>query len=124
MRKTFLLVVLTLILISCNFQANDFEEDLTNKYQFIHEGGNQDRVIRDNKLVIDSGAVRASFNDDFIFFSEDTTYSMEPKKVSKKILRYYIHDIKKDTLSKPLSYNYFKNFIAKNKIEKDIDISN
>lgn len=123
MKKAFLISVLILTFTSCNFQASDSIEDLSNKYQFIEEGGSLNMVLRDNEAVIDSGAVSASFNDDYIFFSEDTSYSMEPKKVSKKLLRYYIHNIKKDTLSKPLNYKFFSEFIRKNKIDEDLDIS-
>lgn len=108
---------------SCNFPISDSDEELPNNYMFSYEGGRQNRIVRDNQFILDSGAVSASFNDKYIFFSEDTTYSMEPKKVSKKILRYYICDIKKDTLSKPLDYNYFKKFIYQNKINEDLDIS-
>ena len=109
--------------VSCNFPMSDSDQELTNNYMFSYEGGRQNRIVRNNQFVIDSGAVSASFNEDFIFFSEDTTYSMEPKKVSKNLLQYYIHNIKKDTLSKALSYSFFKEFIKKNKIDEDLDIS-
>jgi hypothetical protein len=121
MKKIILILALTLV--ACNFQASDSTEDLPAKYQFIEEGGSLNMVLRDNEAIIDSGAVNFSYNDKFIFFSVDTTYSMEPKKISKNKLIYYIHNIQKDTFSKPLNYINFKNFIIKNKINEDVDIS-
>jgi len=112
-----IILVLALALVACNFQAADFTQDLPEKYQFIYEGGSQNRVLRDNVLIIDSGAVNFTFNDKFIFFSVDTTYSMEPKKIAKEKLIYYIHNIEKDTFSKAINYNFIKKVIAKNKVD-------
>lgn len=112
-----IILILTLTFTACNFQTSDISNDLPLKYQFINEGGNQNRVIRDNELIIDSGAVDFSYNNKFIFFSVDTTYSMEPKNIAKEKLIYFIHNIKEDTLSKPLSFWYLKKFIVINKID-------
>jgi len=120
MKKIILILALTLV--ACNFQASDSTEDLPAKYQFIEEGGSLNMVLRDNKEIIDSGAVDFSYDDKFIFFSVDTTYSMEPKKIAKEKLIYYVHNIQKDTLSKPVNYNFIKRFISKNKIEDENNI--
>jgi hypothetical protein len=120
MKKIILILALTLV--ACNFQASDSTEDLPAKYQFIEEGGSQNRILRDNELIIDSGAVDFSFDDRFIFFSVDTTYSMEPKKIEKEKLLYYVHNIKKDSFSKQVNYNFIKKFILKNKIEDENNI--
>lgn len=114
--------ILALTVVACNFQASDYTYELPVKYQFINEGGSQNRILRDNKSIIDSGAVDFAYNDKFIFFSVDTTYSMEPKKISKKRLVFYVHNIQKDTFSKPVKYNFIKNFILKNKIEDENNI--
>ncbi|HEX8577643.1 MAG TPA: hypothetical protein VF677_15255 [Flavobacterium sp.] len=113
--KSILLPIITLC--SCNFQASDSIENLPEKYQFIEEGGSLNMVLRENEAVIDSGAVDFRYNDKFIFFSVDTTYSMEPKKIAKEKLIYYVHNIQKDTFSKPLKYSFIKKFISRNKIE-------
>lgn len=120
MKTTILILALTIV--SCNFQATDFSEDLPQNYQFIYEGGSQNRILRDNEAIIDSGVVNFSYDDNFIFFSVDTTYSMKQDKIGKEKLVYYVHDIKKDTLSKPVNYRFVKNFILKNKIVDDKNI--
>lgn len=120
MKKIILILALTLV--SCNFQASDSTENLPSKYQFIEEGGSLNMVLRDNKAIIDSGAVNFSYNDKFIFFSVDTTYSMEPKKIAKEKLIYYVHNIPKDTFSKPVNYNFIKNFTLRNKVEDENNI--
>ena len=120
MKKIILILALTLV--ACNFQASDLTEDLPAKYQFIEEGGSLNMVLRDNEAIIDSGAVNFSYNDKFIFFSVDTTYSMEPKKISKNKLIYYIHNIQKDTFSKPVNYNFIKKIISENKVEDENNI--
>ena len=120
MKKIILILALTLV--ACNFQASDSTEDLPAKYQFIEEGGSLNMVLRDNEAIIDSGAVNYSYNDKFIFFSVDTTYSMEPKKTSKNKLIYYVHNIQKDTFSKPVNYNFIKKIISENKVEDENNI--
>ena len=79
-------------------------------------------VLRNNEAIIDSGAVDFSFDDRFIFFSVDTTYSMTPKKIAREKLLYYVHNIQKDTFSKVLNYNFIKEIIAKNKIKDENNI--
>ena len=113
--KKFLLLTLAIISFSCNM--SDQEYILPSKYVFIKEGGFSNIVLRNHKLIIDYGAVDFTYNEKFIFFSVDTTFSMEPKKVSKEKLIYYVHNIQKDTFSKPINYNYIVNIISKNKIE-------
>ena len=49
------------------------------------EGGNQNRVIKNNKTIIDSGVIDFKFNKDYIVFSVDTTFS---NKQNKEVLLY------------------------------------
>jgi hypothetical protein len=118
--KKILLLTLAIISFSCNM--SDQEYILPSKYVFIKEGGSSNIVLRNHKLIIDHGAVDFTYNEKFIFFSVDTTFSMEPKKVSKEKLIYYVHNIQKDTFSKPINYNYIINIISKNKIENKNNI--
>ncbi|OWP82664.1 hypothetical protein BWK59_14650 [Flavobacterium davisii] len=120
--KKLILIFVLVALSACNFQASDSTEELPSKYQFIEEGGSQNRILRDNQSIIDSGVVDFSFDDKFIFFSIDTTYSMEPKKIAKEKLIYYVHNIQKDTFSKPINYNFIKKIISQNKIEDENNI--
>ena len=64
MKKIILILAFTIV--ACNFQASDSTEDLPSKYQFIEEGGSLNMVLRDNKAIIDSGAVDFSFDDRLI----------------------------------------------------------
>lgn len=118
--KKIILFTLAIISFSCNMSDQEFE--LPSQYVFVKEGGHSNIVLRNHKLIIDSGAVDFSYNDKFIFFSVDTTYSMEPKKIAKEKLIYYVHNIRKDTFSKPINYNFIKKFISENKIEDENNI--
>jgi hypothetical protein len=90
---------------------------------FFRGGGETNSILRDHDIIIRGGAVDYSYNEDYIFFSIDCTKAREPRILSKQLLFYYIHDIKKDTLYKPVSYKAFKEFIKENKIDKELDIS-
>ncbi len=118
--KKFILFTLTIISFSCNMSDQEF--GLPSQYIFVKEGGHSNIVLRNNKLIIDHGAVDFSYDDKFIFLSVDTTYSMEPKKIAKEKLIYYVHNIQKDTFSKPLNYNFIKKIISENKVEDENNI--
>ncbi|PBI94266.1 hypothetical protein BSF41_00150 [Flavobacterium sp. ACN2] len=115
------LVLISLVFAyGCNMSDQNFE--LPCNYIFVKEGGHSNIVLQKNKLIIDKGAVDFSFDDKFIFFSVDNNSSMEPYKVPKEKLTYYIHDINKDTLSKPLNYNFIRKFMIKNSVKKQNNI--
>lgn len=112
--------MLLLICNSCN--NSDSNKNAPGNYVFIEEGGCQNRVMQNNKLIIDSGAVDFKFNKDFIVFSKDTTYSMNPSKIKKSDLIYYIYDVKKNILYREMTINEFKRIIN-NKDFENLDIS-
>lgn len=116
-----LLNILMLTVVSCNF--SDQVVELPIGYKFAKEGGYSNIVTRNGKLIIDRGAVEYSFNTKYIFFSQDTSKSMEPQNVAKSKLVYYIHDIENDTLSKALNISGFRKFIQTKKVRNIIDIS-
>lgn len=114
------------ILISCNMSDNI--EKLPAGYEYIHEGGNQNRIYRYDKnnyssFGIDSGVVDVKYNDNYLLVSVDTTYSMNPEKTDKKNLKYFIHDLKKDTIIKKISFIDLQKRIKKDKSLEDIDIT-
>ena len=49
-------------------------------------------TLKNNELIIDSGLVECKFKNDYLLISVDTTYSMNPEKVSKKKLKYFIEN--------------------------------
>ncbi|WP_026704589.1 hypothetical protein [Flavobacterium soli] len=106
---------------SCNLSNQEYV--LPSGYLFYKGGGSTNSILRNNELIIHKGVVEYSFTDNYIFFSVDSTNSKEPKKVSTKLLSYYIHDIKKDTLSRPLNYKFFNEFIKENKVDEKYNIS-
>ena len=114
------------ILISCNMSDNI--EKIPAGYEYIHEGGNQNRIYRYDKnnfssFGIDSGVVDVKYNDNYLLVSVDTTYSMNPEKTDKKNLKYFIHDLKKDTIIKKISFIDLQKRIKKDKSLEDIDIT-
>lgn len=114
------------ILISCNMSDNI--EKLPAGYEYIHEGGNQNRIYRNDKnnyssFGIDSGVVDVKYNDNYLLVSVDTTYSTNPEKTDKKNLKYFIHDLKKDTIIKKISFIDLEKRIKKDKSLEDIDIT-
>lgn len=111
-------IIIALIFVGCS--NSDYIKEAPLGYVFIFEGGNQNRIIKNNKPIIDSGVVDFKFNKDYIVFSVDTTFS---NKQEKKVLLYYIHDVKKDYLYKKMNMEVFKKFIKKNSLD-DLDITN
>lgn len=108
-KKYFIFAMMSYLCISCNF--SDSAKNAPMGYVFIIEGGNQNRVIRNNELVIDSGLVEYKYDDKYIIFSVDTTYSMNPKKMRKDSLLYYLHDVEKEEFLECLSYEELKKVI-------------
>jgi hypothetical protein len=119
--RNLLILFALFFLFSCNLSNQDYE--LPSGYMFFRGGGETNSILRDHDIIIRGGAVDYSYNEDYIFFSIDCTKATEPRILSKELLFYYIHDIKKDTLYKPVSYKAFKEFIKENKIDKELDIS-
>lgn len=101
---------------------SDQKFELPSNYIFVKEGGNSNIILQKNKLIIDKGAVNFSFNDKFIFFSVDSSSSMKSYKTPKDKLIYYIHDIDNDTLSRPLNYNFIREFMNKNNVKEQANI--
>lgn len=125
MKKTFF-VLSVCTLVSCNMSDNI--EKLPAGYEFIYEGGNQNRIYRYDKnnystFAIDSGVVDVKHNDSYLLVSVDTTYSMNPGKIDKKNLKYFIHNLKKDTIIKKISFADLQKLIIEDKSLKDIDIT-
>lgn len=114
------IVAILFLNIGCN--GSDKLEKLPFDYEFIIEGGNQNRVMRNNSTIIDSGLVDYKYSNNYIVFSVDTTYSMNPKKIDKNELVYYFHDLKRDTLFEKISYKEFKKIVDEISL-KELDIS-
>ncbi|GEN77360.1 hypothetical protein CHA01nite_31000 [Chryseobacterium hagamense] len=92
-------------------------------YEFIFEGGNQNRLLKDNNLVIDSGLVDCKYNKYYIVVSVDTTFSDNPQKMPKSRLKYLIQNIKKDTVLNKISFSDLQKLIKRDKSLQDIDIT-
>jgi len=106
---------------SCNMSDN-YEKLPFGGYEIDYEGGSQNRLLKKNKLIIDSGLVECKYNNAYMLISVDTTYSMSPKEKDKKNLKYFIQNLKKDTIIKEISYTDLQKII-KEKSLKDIDVT-
>ncbi|WP_146943061.1 hypothetical protein [Chryseobacterium hagamense] len=115
------LIIVIFLLISCN--NSDFTEKMPLGYEFIFEGGNQNRLLKDNNLVIDSGLVDCKYNKYYIVVSVDTTFSDNPQKMPKSRLKYLIQNIKKDTVLNKISFSDLQKLIKRDKSLQDIDIT-
>jgi len=102
---------------------SDSVEILPQGYEFVYEGGNQNRLIKNHKLIIDSGIVKCKYNDDYLLVSVDTTYSMNPDEIDKRNLQYFMQDLKRDTIIKKISFIDLQILIKKDNSIKDIDIT-
>ncbi len=129
MKKYILIFIITILFLIVAFfiaiifnLTDDFVDEGPANYTFVYEGGDLNSIIRDNKMLIENGVVDFKYNDDYVVFSVDTTYSLEPEKVKKTQLKYYIHDVKKDILYRNINYKEFKKIIQKKKLE-EIDLS-
>ncbi|MCQ9639359.1 hypothetical protein MP478_08125 [Chryseobacterium sp. WG14] len=122
MRNKIFIVITFFIIFSCNI-SDTYEKLPFGGYEIDFEGGSQNRLLKNNELIIDSGLVDCKYNDAYMLVSVDTTYSMKPEKKDKKNLKYFIQDLKKDTIIKKISYKDLQKII-KEKSLKDIDITN
>lgn len=120
MKKTLFISMTQLLLYSCNM--SDSVEELPQGYKAIYEGGNQNRLIKNNKFFIDSGMVDVKYNDTYLLVSVDTTYSMNPNSVNKRNLKYFIQDLKQDTILRGISYQKLQHIIEKEALS-DLDIT-
>jgi len=92
-------------------------------YEVNFEGGSNNRLIKNNEMLIDSGLVDCKYNERYLLISVDTTYSMEPRKLTKSSLQYFFQDIKNDTIIKIITYSELKKIIKEKSLD-DIDITN
>lgn len=120
MKNIIHIIFLLSLLSSCNM--SDKYEKLPYGYEANFEGGRQNRLLRNNELVIDSGLVDCKYKNDYLLVSVDTTYSMNLEKISKKNLKYFVQDFKKDTTIKQISYSDLQKIIKEKSLE-DIDIT-
>ena len=110
-----------LLMYSCNMSDN-YEKLPFGGYEVDFEGGKQNRMMKNNKMIIDSGLVDCKYNNDYMFVSVDTTYSNYPNKVKKNNLKYFVQNLKTDTIIKKISYTDLQKII-KEKSLHDIDIT-
>lgn len=106
---------------------SDNTEKLPAGYEFIYEGGNQNRIYRYDSnnystFAIDSGVVDAQYNDNYILISVDPSYSMNPETIDKKNLKYFIHDLKKNTIVKKISFTDLQKMLKEDKSLNDLYI--
>ena len=120
MKNILIITIVIFIIYSCN--NSDRIEKLPLGYEVLYEGGSQNRLLRDNELIIDSGLVDCKFKNDYLLISVDTTYSMSPEKVNKKNLKYLIQNIKTDNVVKKITYTNLQKIIKEKSLE-DIDIT-
>ena len=120
MRKLTFILLAILITYSCNM--SDSAEKLPGGYLFIYEGGNQNRLIKNHHSVIDSGIVECKYKSHFLLVSLDTTYSRTPEQIEKRNLKYFAHNLSKDTIIQEISYENFQSLIKANSLET-VDIS-
>lgn len=118
--KMVILITYILFIQSCN--NSDKFEKLPAGYEVLYEGGSQNRLLKNNELIIDSGLVDCKFKNDYLLLSVDTTYSMNSKKISKKDLKYFFQNLKKDTIIKKVSYVDLQKIIKEKSLE-EIDIT-
>jgi|GEM_PF-1256043 len=129
MKKYILIIFLAIlslfivfVIVTANGNFSDFMEKGPSGYAFIFEGGKQNAIMRNNKLVIDSGAVDFKYNKNYVVFSVDTTYSMKPQERNKSQLKYYLFDVKTNVLKENIKFDEFK-MLVKEKSLEDIDIT-
>lgn len=120
MKNIIFITFILCILFSCNM--SDKYEKLPSGYEVNFEGGSQNRLLRDNELIIDSGLVDCKFKNDYLLVSVDTTYSMNPEKINKENLKYFMQNFKKDKNLKKISYTDLQKIIKEKSLE-DIDIT-
>ena len=119
MKKIVSFIVLTAIF-SCNM--SDREYSIPSDYIFVQEGGYENIIIRNHKLIVAKGAIDFSYDDNYVMFAIDTVYPIPSKTETNKLL-FLIHDIKNNKLLDTLNFNNYKKFIFEKKIEKENDLS-
>jgi len=121
MKKIFF-SILVLIIYGC--QVSDTTYELPANYVYEEEGGYANIVVRDHKLIIGHGAFDYSVDENYIMFVYDTTDVInQPKKIDNEKLFFLVHCIKKDSLSKVMSFEEYRNFVSLNKILRTDDLS-
>ena len=118
--KTIFLTISFFIFSSCNF--SDREYFLPSNYIFRQEGGYENRIIRNHKLIVAQGAIDFSYDDNYVMFAVDTIYPMPSKIITNKLL-FLVHDLKTDNPLDTLNFDDYKKFILDKKIEKEKDLS-
>ncbi|MEO4004071.1 hypothetical protein [Flavobacterium sp. CAU 1735] len=78
--KRALIISTAITLLSCNTSDNYYKLPFGG-YEVDFEGGSNNRLMKNNELLINSGLVDCKYNEKYLLISVDTTYSMEPKKV-------------------------------------------
>lgn len=116
------LALLSLFIVATNGNFSDFREKGPSGYVFIFEGGKQNAIMRNNELVIDSGAVDFKYNKNYVVFSVDTTYSIKPQEINKSQLKYYLFEVKTNVLKENIKFDEFK-MLVKEKSLDDINIT-
>ena len=119
MKKITAFIVLTVVF-SCNM--SDREYSLPSDYIYRQEGGYENRIIRNHKLIVAQGAIDFSYNDNYVMFAYDTVYPM-PNIINTNKLLFLVHDIKKYSSMDTLNYTDYEKFIINKKIEKENDLS-
>ena len=109
-------------MLSCCNMSDYYEKLPFGGYEVDYEGGGMNRMTKNHKMIIDSGLVDCKYNDYYMFVSVDTTNSAMPKKVPKSNLKYFMQNLKTDTIIKAISYEDLKRLI-KDKSLDDIDIT-
>jgi len=129
MKKYILIIFLAIlslfivfVIVTANGNFSDFREKGPSGYVFIFEGGKQNAIMRNNKLVIDSGAVDFKYNKNYVVFSVDTTCSMKPQEINKSQLKYYLFEVKTNVLKENIKFDEFKTLVKEKSLE-DIDIT-
>lgn len=110
------------IFLSCNLSDATYE--LPGGYFYNEEGLYGNTVIKNNRMVIKGGAFGYSHDDNYLMFVYDTVrVENAPRTINNQKLFYLVNYIRQDSLSKPMNYSEYKNFILKNKIDPDDDLS-
>ena len=102
--------------------SDDYNKLPFGGYEVQFEGGSNNRLMKNNKMLIDSGLVDCKYNEKYLLISVDTTYSMEPNKIRKNQLQYFSQDILNDTIIKKVTYSQLRKIIKEKSLE-DIDIT-
>lgn len=109
-----------MIVWSCNM--DNYEKLPFGGYEVQYEGGHNNRLLKNNELIIEKGLLDCKYNDDYMLVSVDTTYSMKPQEIKKSHLKYFIQNLKKDTIIKRICYRNLQKLIKERSLE-DIDIT-